>query len=632
MEELLKIATNVSLAIAGWRITSSLVDWSKALDEKGFAKKAKSLKNELSTIFAVAVIATIQFTLSYSSMYNIASGHGTGVDWITWLVSNALGIAGLTAISGPAGFALGLTITMVSTVIGYVQGKLAEQQEAFEQTEFYQEIQKWKNDISKSEELTKTIQVNIETRYSALADIQAEYTGYLQMVDELFRLEDVPEKSTETLALMESYVDILNGLDLPGLTINFDELTGSIVQSKDEVYNLIEALKKEAEIRGTQDALAEAYKDRADAVLDLKTLENDYSDVQDSLNIATQDLYETTQAYYSYMESQKNNPLRKLTDEAQEYIKKMDDQRYAIEQLSTENENLKTAMENAKSTISDIDEQIDVFSDSLVDLTTDISDSSTDLETAFDGLDSSWENDGKNAVQGLANGIKNNLGLATNSVTNDLIGDATKGTGILGATASSLDSHSPSGKYEEFGLNIDQGLANGISDNMQLVIGSMDTLLNSLISKMETFTNRCRTALNDLLSDFASAMKSVSVSSEGTVSYNRISSVTIPRFAMGGFPEHGQMFIAREAGPEYVGSLGNRTAVANNDQIVEGIRAGVEDANTEQNTLLREQNELLRELIQKSGTYLDGKQLKRSVDRANRESGANIMVGGVMGY
>ena len=42
----------------------------------------------------------------------------------------------------------------------------------------------------------------------------------------------------------------------------------------------------------------------------------------------------------------------------------------------------------------------------------------------------------------------------------------------------------------------------------------------------------------------------------------------------------GQMFIAREAGPELVGSIGRKTAVANNDQIVEGIRQGVYEAVT----------------------------------------------------
>lgn len=49
-------------------------------------------------------------------------------------------------------------------------------------------------------------------------------------------------------------------------------------------------------------------------------------------------------------------------------------------------------------------------------------------------------------------------------------------------------------------------------------------------------------------------------------------------FARGGFPDTGQMFIAREAGPELVGRIGRRTAVANNDQIVQGIASAVRSA------------------------------------------------------
>ena len=53
----------------------------------------------------------------------------------------------------------------------------------------------------------------------------------------------------------------------------------------------------------------------------------------------------------------------------------------------------------------------------------------------------------------------------------------------------------------------------------------------------------------------------------------------IPLFEDGGFVDQGQLFIAREAGAEMVGAIGRKTAVANNDQIVEGITAGVTVAN-----------------------------------------------------
>ena len=49
-------------------------------------------------------------------------------------------------------------------------------------------------------------------------------------------------------------------------------------------------------------------------------------------------------------------------------------------------------------------------------------------------------------------------------------------------------------------------------------------------------------------------------------------------YAKGGFPDMGQLFIAREAGAELVGNIGGRTAVMNNDQIVESVSAGVYQA------------------------------------------------------
>lgn len=56
-------------------------------------------------------------------------------------------------------------------------------------------------------------------------------------------------------------------------------------------------------------------------------------------------------------------------------------------------------------------------------------------------------------------------------------------------------------------------------------------------------------------------------------------SLNVQAYATGGFPDEGQLFIARERGAEMVGSIGSRTAVANNDQIVDGITYGVRTAN-----------------------------------------------------
>lgn len=57
---------------------------------------------------------------------------------------------------------------------------------------------------------------------------------------------------------------------------------------------------------------------------------------------------------------------------------------------------------------------------------------------------------------------------------------------------------------------------------------------------------------------------------------SEVSVSPVSGFASGGFPNKGQMFVAREGGPELVGQIGNRTAVANNMQITEGISRAVQ--------------------------------------------------------
>lgn len=52
----------------------------------------------------------------------------------------------------------------------------------------------------------------------------------------------------------------------------------------------------------------------------------------------------------------------------------------------------------------------------------------------------------------------------------------------------------------------------------------------------------------------------------------------IQAYANGGVPSGGQLFMAREAGPELVGKIGRHTAVMNNNQIVDSVKAGVYEA------------------------------------------------------
>lgn len=99
----------------------------------------------------------------------------------------------------------------------------------------------------------------------------------------------------------------------------------------------------------------------------------------------------------------------------------------------------------------------------------------------------------------------------------------------------------------------------------------------------------------------------------------------IPFFEDGGFPNEGQLFIAREAGAEMVGAMGRRTAVANNDQIVEGISAGVSVAN---DGVIAAIYALLNVVEEKDfSVNIGDNQIGESYDRYNLARGVRVNTG-----
>lgn len=105
-------------------------------------------------------------------------------------------------------------------------------------------------------------------------------------------------------------------------------------------------------------------------------------------------------------------------------------------------------------------------------------------------------------------------------------------------------------------------------------------------------------------------------------SQNAKFTTTISAYASGGEPSTGELFLARESGPELVGRVGNRTAVANNDQIVQMVQESVVNANAQQNELIRQGLVLLGQIARKelvvTPTVALGQTVNRAVAMASR--------------
>ena len=93
-------------------------------------------------------------------------------------------------------------------------------------------------------------------------------------------------------------------------------------------------------------------------------------------------------------------------------------------------------------------------------------------------------------------------------------------------------------------------------------------LWNGILANVSIF-------LDNLRGFFGKLWDIVSFLFDGVGSGKKASYDAVPKFATGGYPTMGSLFIANEAGAEMVGNIGGRTAVANNDQIVAAIEGGV---------------------------------------------------------
>lgn len=106
-------------------------------------------------------------------------------------------------------------------------------------------------------------------------------------------------------------------------------------------------------------------------------------------------------------------------------------------------------------------------------------------------------------------------------------------------------------KYENVGEQSMKGLEQGFLDGLAKLTHS------SIFTKLAEFNRKVQQSVGSNSITFSASV--------------RASGKPARAYATGGMPRTGEMFIARERGPELVGTIGNNTAVANNEQIESGI-------------------------------------------------------------
>jgi phage-related protein len=133
-----------------------------------------------------------------------------------------------------------------------------------------------------------------------------------------------------------------------------------------------------------------------------------------------------------------------------------------------------------------------------------------------------------------------------------------------------------------FFKGIGEGIRN-IAENIRIgIVSAFSAVKDKVVSIFNGLKEAIKVPINwiiDKINGVFSAIGTISIPDwVPGIGGTKFSLPQIPRLAEGGLVDEGQIFAAREAGPELVGSYGSKTAVMNNDQIVEAVSRGVAKA------------------------------------------------------
>lgn len=178
---------------------------------------------------------------------------------------------------------------------------------------------------------------------------------------------------------------------------------------------------------------------------------------------------------------------------------------------------------------------------------------------------------------------------------------------------------------------------NGLKSSASEGWEKFKTFYNEHISKYLSFDywkEKGKGILNGLLNGLKSAWGSIkewfsklslpNVGDSSIVGKIFNSMLPVKTYASGGYPETGQMFVAREAGPELVGRIGRKTAVVNNSQIVEAVSLGVYQAVS---AAMPSQGEDSSSQVTRLIINLDGEKLYENQQKIKRGKGYSFGMG-----
>ena len=565
-KDILEIVTAIGAVMLGWKIADSVAGFMTAL---GFSNGAaiRELGLGITLVITGVTLATKGgFDIGYEGvdlMNVIKTALGIGLAGAGGaMAAQALTSLGIASVGTGVGAVFGIGIALVGTIIGFTLGEGKKQRE-----EIIAGLEDYAGEFN-------AILNSQNTFISASEQAWDEYAAKISnlelarsITDQLADFQSQTEYTSGEIEHIKTLIDELNGLGLDGIRAEWDEATQTIQINTDEIYNNINALEEEYRKIAYKDIYIAALRDEANRKIELKKANNlvekaqsnynealkQYQPIADAMGISLEELAEAY-GFEDTMLADEAYALRSATDLRDKAIDKLDEATGAVNDVKQALGYETTAVVNA----------------------------GNKNETSADKIKTSISNAAKSAVPNLDD-IKNSANNASGAIDN-----VKRSANTLSGT----------------GLNT-SAITNGINATANAAYSAWYwvTSLNDMVS---TLRRAASTGINIAVN----VLKTLGHANGGFVTGYEDGGLVIPRFDNGGL-HSAQLFMANENGQsELIGNIGNRTAVANQSQMIDMVSEGVYRAVSE---AMNSGNSNVEVIVN-----MDSETVARAADKGNR--------------
>ena len=667
LKEILWLVGEIGIGIMAWNATKFILNLSQNI--KMLLADAAKLKNI--KVAAGVTLSVTGITLSIDAGADIASNGLTINNFLkaiggiaaTAVGGKLIGSAIGAAAGGPIGLAIGLGVGLIATLISVAVNSESDSKkliDAFYKTEDGKRLSKLKEDVAAACKTTTSLVVQLKDITTEVDEnILANYSLGRDFLNEIFSIDAKDIKTDEDIAYLHTLVDIFNSLNLTdasgnSLIIQFDELGENIATSRKELEKLIDTTLQSYKLDAIKEASIKTYK----AIIEL-------NETKDDLWARTREAVDTREAAETTIAQLKSRLANMIIDSGGAGINRewVNDffKNIKWERLIEENGNYLAQVKRSLAGTVDIsrdthDELNDMYrvldamvapyktaieSQNLVDeLFASIKETNNGLDEAYAKLDK-YEKDlitgmislneaassSEQAIDSFSSktidnteGITTQITDSTSGVSDKITSCATDASNKITCVSAEIVSKlTDDAEMVVNGAEVQTtGFVKAISAIFNTITNDFRVWSTGTISELQVFLNNAENRVNNFIKNISEKSVTLTLSSKASYEFSGYQA-----YANGGFPEEG-LFFANHS--ELVGEFSNgKTAVANNEQIISGIKQGVKEAMQETQS---SDGDIIIQIVDSAGNVKSQEYVKSS-QLTNRRSGKVVIPIGV---